>query len=104
MGGQAVARGPGCYRRNQAGAAALACLDLQVSLGLSRKNIFVVDSKGVVRKGRKEAMDPDKERYAQDTRAQSLGEIIGQLVPNITRLLPIPFIQSTNAGGSRCRA
>ena len=60
-----------------AGAAALACLDLQVSLGLSRKNIFVVDSKGVVRKGRKEAMDPDKERYAQDTRAQSLAEIIG---------------------------
>ncbi len=60
-----------------AGAAALACLDLQVSLGLSRKNIFVVDSKGVVRKGRKEAMDPDKERYAQDTRAQTLGEIIG---------------------------
>ena len=60
-----------------AGAAALACLDLQVSLGLSRKNIFVVDSKGVVRKGRKEAMDPDKERYAQDTSAQSLGEIIG---------------------------
>jgi malate dehydrogenase (oxaloacetate-decarboxylating)(NADP+) len=59
-----------------AGAAALACLDLQVSLGLSRKNIFVVDSKGVVRKGRKEAMDPDKERYAQDTRAQNLGEII----------------------------
>jgi malate dehydrogenase (oxaloacetate-decarboxylating)(NADP+) len=60
-----------------AGAAALACLDLQVSLGLRRDNIFVVDSKGVVRKGRKEAMDPDKERYAQDTKAQSLGEIIG---------------------------
>ena len=60
-----------------AGAAALACLDLQVSLGLRRENIFVVDSKGVVRKGRKEAMDPDKERYAQDTKAQSLGEIIG---------------------------
>jgi malate dehydrogenase (oxaloacetate-decarboxylating)(NADP+) len=60
-----------------AGAAALACLDLQVSLGLRRNNIFVVDSKGVVRKGRKEAMDPDKERYAQDTKAQSLGEIIG---------------------------
>jgi malate dehydrogenase (oxaloacetate-decarboxylating)(NADP+) len=60
-----------------AGAAALACLDLQVSLGLSRKNIFVIDSKGVVRKGRKETMDPDKERYAQDTKAQSLDEIIG---------------------------
>jgi malate dehydrogenase (oxaloacetate-decarboxylating)(NADP+) len=60
-----------------AGAAALACLDLQVSLGLNRKNIFVVDSKGVLRKGRKETMDPDKERYAQDTKAQTLDEIIG---------------------------
>ena len=60
-----------------AGAAALACLNLQVSLGLNRGNIFVTDSKGVVYKGRKEAMDPDKERYAQDTRARTLDEIIG---------------------------
>src|SRR5947209_4019106 len=59
-----------------AGAAALACLNLQVSLGLNRGNIFVSDSKGVVFKGRKEAMDPDKERYAQDTQARTLGEII----------------------------
>src|SRR5215210_1848532 len=43
-----------------AGAAALACLNLQVSLGLKRENIFVSDSKGVVYKGRKEQMDPDK--------------------------------------------
>src|SRR5664279_4694497 len=50
-----------------AGAAALACLNLQVSLGLNVGNIFVADSKGVVYKGRKEQMDPDKERYAQDT-------------------------------------
>ena len=35
------------------------------------------DSKGVVYKGRKEAMDPDKERYAQDTKARTLDEIIG---------------------------
>src|SRR5438034_4098106 len=60
-----------------AGAAALACLDLQVSLGLSKKNIYVIDSKGVVRHGRKDTMDPDKARYAQDTSAQTLGEIIG---------------------------
>ena len=60
-----------------AGAAALACLDLQVSLGLEPTNIFVTDSKGVVYKGRKEAMDPDKERYAQDTKARTLAEIIG---------------------------
>src|SRR4051795_9024539 len=59
-----------------AGAAALACLNLQVSLGLNRGNIFVTDSKGVVYTGRKEAMDPDKERYAQDTKARTLDEII----------------------------
>src|SRR5206468_6732263 len=39
-------------------------------------NIFVTDSKGVVFKGRKEQMDPDKERYAQDTRARTLDDII----------------------------
>src|SRR3982751_3158000 len=60
-----------------AGAAALACLNLQVSLGLRRENIFVTDSKGVVYKGRKEQMDPDKERYAQETKARTLDEIIG---------------------------
>jgi malate dehydrogenase (oxaloacetate-decarboxylating)(NADP+) len=60
-----------------AGAAALACLNLQVSLGLKPNNIFVSDSKGVVYKGRVEAMDPDKERYAQDTKARTLDEIIG---------------------------
>src|SRR5438876_5896476 len=60
-----------------AGAAALACLNLQVSLGLNRGNIFVTDSKGVVYKGRVEAMDPDKERYAQDTKSRTLDDIIG---------------------------
>jgi malate dehydrogenase (oxaloacetate-decarboxylating)(NADP+) len=60
-----------------AGAAALACLNLQVSLGLDPKNVFITDSKGVVYKGRKEAMDPDKERYAQPTEARTLADIIG---------------------------
>jgi malate dehydrogenase (oxaloacetate-decarboxylating)(NADP+) len=44
---------------------------------LKRANIFVTDSKGVVYKGRKEAMDPDKEVYAQDTKARTLDDIIG---------------------------
>jgi malate dehydrogenase (oxaloacetate-decarboxylating)(NADP+) len=59
-----------------AGAAALACLNLQVTLGLNRDNIFVTDITGVVYKGRKEQMDPDKERYAQDTKARTLDDII----------------------------
>ncbi|KQP39027.1 NADP-dependent malic enzyme [Pseudorhodoferax sp. Leaf274] len=60
-----------------AGAAALACLDLIVSLGLPMRNIFVSDSLGVVYAGRKEQMDPNKERYAQDTSARKLADIIG---------------------------
>ena len=59
-----------------AGAAAIACLNLQVSLGLRRENIWVTDSKGVVFKGRKEQMDPDKEVYAQETSARTLNDVI----------------------------
>jgi malate dehydrogenase (oxaloacetate-decarboxylating)(NADP+) len=59
-----------------AGAAALACLDLLVSLGLKPENILVTDAKGVVYKGRKEGMDPNKERYARDTRARTLADIV----------------------------
>jgi malate dehydrogenase (oxaloacetate-decarboxylating)(NADP+) len=59
-----------------AGAAALACLDLLVRMGLPLANIMVTDIKGVVYKGRREEMDPDKERYAKDTRARSLDEVI----------------------------
>ena len=59
-----------------AGAAAIACLDLLVSLGLSPANIYVTDSKGVVYKGRAADMDENKARYAQDTKARSLGELL----------------------------
>src|SRR3954471_8327301 len=45
-----------------AGAAALACLDLLIDLGLKLENILVTDLAGVVYKGRVELMDPDKER------------------------------------------
>jgi malate dehydrogenase (oxaloacetate-decarboxylating)(NADP+) len=59
-----------------AGAAALACLDLAVSLGLKRQNIVVSDAKGVVYLGRTEGMDPNKSRYARDTSARTLAEIM----------------------------
>jgi malate dehydrogenase (oxaloacetate-decarboxylating)(NADP+) len=59
-----------------AGAAALACLELLVKMGLPREHITVTDIKGVVWKGRKEEMDPDKERFAIDTRARTLDEVM----------------------------
>ena len=59
-----------------AGAAALACLDLLVSLGLPMENITVSDIKGVVYRGRTEEMDPNKARYARDTQARTLAEIV----------------------------
>ncbi len=59
-----------------AGAAALACLDLLVSLGLPMENIWVSDIKGVVYKGRLEEMDDNKVRYAKETGARTLGDII----------------------------
>ena len=59
-----------------AGAAALACLDLLVGLGIRMENIWVSDIAGVVYEGRKEEMDPNKARYARKTSARTLGEII----------------------------
>jgi len=56
-----------------AGAAALACLDLLVSLGMRRENIFAVDSKGVLYHGRA-GMDESKLRYARETSARTLAD------------------------------
>jgi malate dehydrogenase (oxaloacetate-decarboxylating)(NADP+) len=60
-----------------AGAAALACLDLLVSMGVSRENIWVTDIAGVVYEGRTEVMDRWKACYAQPTDARSLADVIG---------------------------
>ena len=57
-----------------AGAAALACLNLLVKLGLPKKNIFVTDLAGVVYRGRVELMDPDKSEFVQDTPLRTLAE------------------------------
>ena len=59
-----------------AGAAALSCLDLLVSLGVRRENVWVADIKGVVWAGRTEEMDDNKARYAQATDKRTLKEIL----------------------------
>jgi malate dehydrogenase (oxaloacetate-decarboxylating)(NADP+) len=59
-----------------AGAAAIACLDIFVGLGVMRENIFVVDSRGVVREGRGDKLDESKQRFSQKTTASTLGDVI----------------------------
>ncbi|MGO4869945.1 MAG: NADP-dependent malic enzyme, partial [Roseiarcus sp.] len=59
-----------------AGAAALASLNLLVSLGARRENIFVCDIEGVVYKGREKLMDRWKAAYAQETEARVLADVI----------------------------
>ncbi|HQV41198.1 MAG: NADP-dependent malic enzyme [Moraxellaceae bacterium] len=58
-----------------AGAAAIACLDILVSLGAKRENILVVDSKGVCYEGRP-GMDESKAKYAQNTTARVLADAL----------------------------
>jgi malate dehydrogenase (oxaloacetate-decarboxylating)(NADP+) len=75
-----------------AGAAALACLDLLVSMGLSKERVVVTDLAGVVYQGREELMDSYKARYAIPTSLRTLGEAIegadiflGLSGPNVLR-------------------
>ena len=60
-----------------AGAAAIACLNLLVAMGLPRANITVCDNAGVVYAGRQKGMDEQKAQFAQDTEARTLAEVIG---------------------------
>ncbi len=59
-----------------AGAAALACVDLLVELGVPKHNVWLTDLAGVVYRGRAELMDPEKERFAQDTPHRILRDVI----------------------------
>ena len=59
-----------------AGAAALACLNLLLKVGLHRENVFVTDLAGVVYEGRTELMDDDKRQYMQNTEARTLTDVI----------------------------
>ncbi|MDH3702095.1 MAG: NADP-dependent malic enzyme [Alphaproteobacteria bacterium] len=60
-----------------AGAAALACLNLLVDMGMPVENIWVTDIVGVVFKGRQQEMGGPKERFAKETKARTLAEVIG---------------------------
>ncbi|MBV9983066.1 malic enzyme-like NAD(P)-binding protein, partial [Bradyrhizobium sp.] len=60
-----------------AGAAAIACLNLLVSMGAQRKNIWVCDIEGLVYQGRTTLMDPWKGAYAQQTDKRKLADVIG---------------------------
>jgi malate dehydrogenase (oxaloacetate-decarboxylating)(NADP+) len=57
------------------GAAGIACLDMLVALGLKPENILAFDRDGVLHTGRTD-LDPDKQRYARDTKARTLAEIV----------------------------
>jgi malate dehydrogenase (oxaloacetate-decarboxylating)(NADP+) len=59
-----------------AGAAALACLDMLVAIGIKRENIWVSDIKGVVYQGRVEEMDDNKIRYAQNTDLRTVDQLL----------------------------
>jgi malate dehydrogenase (oxaloacetate-decarboxylating)(NADP+) len=59
-----------------AGAAAIACLDLMVELGVKRENIFVCDTKGVIHDRREDKIDESKRRYQQKTAARTLADVI----------------------------
>jgi malate dehydrogenase (oxaloacetate-decarboxylating)(NADP+) len=88
-----------------AGAAALACLNQLISMGVRKENIVVTDIVGVVYTGRKEQMDQWKSRFAIDTKARTLGDVIegadiflglsapGVLTPEFAkRMAPQPLI------------
>ena len=59
-----------------AGAAAIACLDVMVGLGVKRENIFVCDSKGVIHHERTDKLDASKQRYQQTTMARTLADAV----------------------------
>ncbi|MGQ3050850.1 MAG: NADP-dependent malic enzyme [Roseateles sp.] len=63
-----------------AGAAAIACLDVMVGLGVRRENVFVCDSRGVIQSEREDTkagkLDESKQRYCQITTARTLADVV----------------------------
>ena len=58
------------------GAAGIACLNMLLSLGVKRENVYLCDIAGLVYEGRAEEMTPQKAAYAQGTTPASLGDVI----------------------------
>src|ERR1700729_4367953 len=84
-----------------AGAAALACVDLLVAMGLPVDNITLTDIKGVVHKDRGDEMPPNMARYARKTDARTLGEVLvgadvflGLSAPNVLKPEWLPQMAS----------
>ena len=65
-----------------AGAAALACVDLLVEMGLPADHVTLTDIKGVVYQGRDKDMPANMARYARKTDARTLGEVLAARLPN----------------------
>jgi len=61
---------------NGAGASAIACAKFFISLGAKRENIIMCDSRGVIYKGRKENMNPQKQKFAVKTKARTLKDVM----------------------------
>ena len=63
-----------------AGAAAIACLEVMVGLGVQRKNVYVCDSKGLIQSERADAkagkLDESKQRFCQITNARTLADVV----------------------------
>jgi len=59
-----------------AGASAISCAELMVRLGVKRENVTLVDTRGVVYKGRTEGMNKYKERFIQDTDKRTLADAV----------------------------
>lgn len=59
---------------NGAGAASIACMELLQAMGVPEKNIILCDSAGVVYKGRKDGMNPWKEKHAVETKDRTLAD------------------------------
>jgi malate dehydrogenase (oxaloacetate-decarboxylating)(NADP+) len=59
-----------------AGASGIACSKFYVSLGVKRENLIMLDTKGVIYKGRTEGMNPYKEQFARDTKCRTLADAL----------------------------
>ncbi|WP_299535764.1 NADP-dependent malic enzyme [uncultured Herbaspirillum sp.] len=59
-----------------AGAAAIACVEVMIGLGVKRENVYMVDSKGVIYEGRPGGLDASKQRYAIKTEARTLADVV----------------------------